>query len=117
MTLQQCTQADLLFVIDRMCKNSMGKWELKRALSDLAYEKEKARIEEARKYAKLANEARREYISTMSPYVGMKLSDVPMEVLEKAATLQKQIDSADRKWAKLMGVKLCGPKKGGDGNG
>lgn len=114
MTLQQCTRADLLFVIDRMCRHSLNKWELEQALNDLAHEKEIARIEEAKKYAKLANDARKEYISTLAPYDGMKLLDIPMEVLKKADALQKQAAAADRKWAKLMGICLDKSKKGGE---
>lgn len=111
MTLQECTRADLLWIIDRMCMYSLGKHELDRALNDLTYEKEKARIEEAKKYAKIADEKRRGYISVMAPYDGMKFGDIPMEVLEKAAELQTQAAAADQKWAKLMGINLNKSKK------
>lgn len=115
MTLEQCSKADLLWVIGRMCMYGLGKRELNRALDDLDYEKEKARINEADKYAKLAHEKRQDYIDLLHPYSGMKLGDIPTSVLKKASELQKQADAADQKWAKLMGVGLSTKKKGGAG--
>ena len=112
MTLQQCSKADLLWIIDRMCMRSLSRYDLDRALSDLACEKEEARIEEAHKYAKLADEKRRAYIALLEPYVGMKWADIPMEVLEQGAKLQEQATAADRKWAKLLGINLSKPKEG-----
>lgn len=111
MTLEQCSKTDLIWVINRMCMYSLGKRELNHALDDLAYEKEKARIDEANKYAQVAHEKRQAYINLLKPYDGMKFVDIPMLVLEKAAELQKQADAADRKWAKLLGVGLNKPKK------
>lgn len=111
MTLEQCSKADLLWIINRMCMYSLGKRELNRALDDLEYEKEKARIDEADKYARLADEKRKAYIDLLNPYVGMKWCDIPLSVLEKAAELQKQAEAADQKWAKLMRVDLSALKK------
>lgn len=106
MTLQQCTRADLLWIIDRMCMHSLGKYALDHALNDLEYEKEKARIEKAEEYNKLANKLRGEAIDILAPYDGKKWGDIPMEVIEKSAELVKQAEAADQKWANLMGIKL-----------
>ena len=114
MTLEQCSKADLLWIVDRMCMYGLCKRELKRALDDLDYKKEKARIDEADKYAKLAHEKRQAYIELLHPYDGMKWGNIPISVLKKAAELQKQADAADKKWAKLMGVGLSTKNKGGD---
>lgn len=114
MTLERCSKADLLWIINRMCMYSFGKRELDRALADLEYEKEKARIDEADQYAKLSDAKRRAYIDLLKPYAGMKWGDIPLSVLEKTAELQKQAEAADRKWAKLMRVDLSAPKKGVD---
>ena len=115
MTLEQCSKADLIFIIKRMCMCSLGKRDLDRALADLEYEKEKAKIDEADEYAKLADKKRKAYIDLLHPYDGKKWCDIPMPVLEKAAELQRQAEAADRKWAKLMGVGLSTRKKGGAG--
>ena len=112
MTLQQCSKADLLWVIERICMRNLSRCDLDIALIDLAYEKEKTRIEEAQKYAKLADEKRRAYIALLEPYDGMKWVDIPLEVLEQGAKLQEQATAADRKWAKLLGINLSKPKEG-----
>lgn len=44
MRLEQCTKADLLWIIKRMTEQSLDRWPLERALSDLEYEKEKETI-------------------------------------------------------------------------
>ena len=82
--MEQCSKTDLLWIIDRMCMYSLGKRELNRALDDLDYEKEKTRIDEADKYAKLAHEKRQAYIDLLHPYVGMKWANIPMPVIKKA---------------------------------
>ena len=115
MTLEQCSKTDLLWIIKRICMYRLGERDLDRALADLKYEKEKARIDEADQYAKLADAKRRAYLDQLKPYDGMKWCDIPLSVLDKAAALQKQAEAADRKWAKLMGVGLSTRKKGGAG--
>lgn len=115
MTLEQCSKADLVWIINRMCMYHSGKRELNRALNELDYEKEKAKIDEADEYAEVSYAKRQAYIDLLKPYYGMKFGDIPVHVLEKAAELQKQADAADQKWAKLMGVDLSKPKKGCDG--
>ena len=111
MTLEQCSKTDLLWIINRMRMYSLGEHALNRALADLKYQKEKARIDEADQYAKLVDAKRRAYIDLLKPYDGMKLCDIPLHVLEKAAELQKQAEAADQKWAKLMGCDLSAQKK------
>lgn len=112
MTLEQCSKADLRWIIDRMCMYSLNKRDLIRALGDLECKKEMDRIDAADKYAKLAHEKRQAYIDLLKPYDGMKLVDIPMPILDKAAELQKQANAADREWNKLMGIELRrSPKK------
>ena len=97
MTLQQCTKADLLWVIDRACKHNLSDWAIKAALDDLELEK-------IRKLTQFANEKRMEYIDLMKPYDGWKFIDIPLDVLKKAQAALKQAEEAERKWAKLMGL-------------
>ena len=102
-TLNECTKADLLWIINRLTI-MQGDYYLKRALNDLWYEKEKQRIAEADKYAKLANTKRREYIELLGPYDGQSIMSIPMKVLDKADTLMKEAQAADKKYMKLMGI-------------
>ena len=102
MTLQQCTKAELLWVIDRACLHGMSKRHIEYALSDLEREKISRELDEADRLNKLAHEKRMEYIELLKPYDGWKFKDIPLDVLEKAQAALDQAQEADRKWDKLM---------------
>ena len=102
--LSKYSKADLIWIINRMVANSLSKELLRRAINDLKYEKERKRFDEADKVGKIANKKRQEYIDLLSPYDGMRVLDIPIDVLEKADQLMKEAQAADRKWTKLMGL-------------
>lgn len=107
MTLAQCTKDDLLWLIDRilqMCCLNQREYYLARALEDLRYHKEKARIAEAEKFSKIADAKREEYLEILRPYDGKKLTEVPLSVLEKADRARAAADAAERKFVKLVGL-------------
>ena len=104
MTLQQCTKAELLWVIDRACKHNLSDWAIKAALNDLELEKIRKSMDEADQLREFAYEKRMEYIELMKPYDGWKFIDIPLDVLEKAQAAMDQAQEADRKWEKLMRV-------------
>ena len=104
MTLQQCTKAELLWVIDRACMHNLSDWAIKAALSDLVLEKIQKNADEADRLRKFAYEKRMEYIELMKPYDGWKIIDIPMDVLKKAQAALDAAQEADRKWDKLMRV-------------
>ena len=103
MTLQQCTKADLLWVIDRACKHNLSDWAIKAALSDLALEKIRKSADEADRLRKFAYGKRMEYCDLLKPYEGRLIKDIPLDVLKKAKAALDQAEEADRKWDKLMG--------------
>ena len=107
LALSDCTKADLLWIIKRLICFGGGSSDhyLQRALNDLWYEKEKQRIEEADKYAKLADSKRRECIELLGPYDGQPLLSIPLKVLNKADKLMKEAQEADKKYMKLSGIK------------
>lgn len=104
--LEKLSKSDLIWVIDRLlmmtCFTQKDHY-LGRALSDLKYEKELARIEKAEEFGRKADEKRREYISLLRQYDGCKYADIPLEVLEKAKQLMDEAAEADRMFAKLVG--------------
>lgn len=107
MTLAQCTKDDLLWLIDRilqMCCFHQKEYYLARALEDLRYHKEEARISEAEKFGKIADAKRQEYIEILRPYDGQKLTDIPLPVLEKAKQALDDANVAEKRFAKLIGL-------------
>lgn len=98
MTLAQCTKAELIWIINRICMDTLPGHYLDRALNELAREK-------ADEYRKLALAKKHAFADLLAPYDGMQWGDIPLEVLEKAAKLEREAEMADKKWAKLMNFK------------
>ena len=106
MRLSDCTKADLLWIIKTMCKYDLSDRTLRLALNDLAYEKERERIDRADQLVKTARDASQRYIELLKPYEGMPILDVPLDVLKQADAALAESRAANKQWAKLMGVKM-----------
>lgn len=106
MKLSDCTKADLLWIIKTMCKYDLSDRTLRLALNDLAYEKERERIDRADQLVKTARDASQRYIELLKPYEGMPILDVPLDVLKQADAALAESRAANKQWAKLMGVKM-----------
>ena len=106
MKLSDCTKADLLWIIKTMCKYDLSDRNLRLALNDLEYEKERKRFDRADLLVKTARDASQRYIELMKPYEGMPLIEVPMDVLKQADAAMTESRAANAQWAKLMGVKM-----------
>lgn len=102
-TLNECTKADLLWIINRMSVMH-GAYYLECALNELWYEKEKQRLAEASKYRKIVAEKMRAYSDLLQPYDGKPYSSIPDSVIHKAANLAKESDAAQKKFMSLMGI-------------
>lgn len=110
MTLKDCTKEELIFVIERLQFYSLsGDYYVRRALCDVAEQREERKLEEARRLSALQNQKMQEYISLMRPYEGISLMDVPEDVLDRADAAMKEAHSADMKWRKLMGIGTAKP--------
>lgn len=105
MRLSDCTKADLLWVVKHLCSHylSGGEYFLERTLNDLSFQKEQERLDEARKYAAIADSARKRWVSLMAPYDGWRLLDIPIDVIQEADAAMQEAKAADNKWQQLMG--------------
>lgn len=110
MRLSECTKAELLWVIKRLCSHYLdqGNYYLARTLIDLEYEREKKRIDDAEKYAETAANATERYVQLMRPYEGQHLTDIPLAVLEEAEAILKEMNAADESFMKLLGIENGG---------
>ena len=106
MKLTDCTKADLIWVIKRMCQLNLSDRELRTALRDLEYYKERERTGKAQRQLEIQRAATNRYIEMLRPYEGKPITAVPMAVLEEADAALAEARAADRKWRKLMGVKM-----------
>lgn len=106
MNLSDCTKADLLWIIKTMCKYDLFDRNLRLALNDLEYEKERERFDRADQALRASSVATQRYIELLKPYEGTPLMEVPMDVLEQADVALAESRAANKQWAKLMGVKM-----------
>lgn len=108
MTLKDCTKSELLWVIDHAKRHSLGMVGsyIDNALADLEYKRKMDRLDQAKKLADTASKARVEYVELLKPYDGKKLTEVPLDVLKKADDAMKRSREADKKWYRLMGIKM-----------
>lgn len=104
MKLTDCTKADLLWVIRRMCQLNLSDRELRIALCDLEDRKETKRIEKAQRLLDIQRDATQQYAEIIRLYEGKPISTVPMAALKKADAALAEARKADKQWRKLMGV-------------
>lgn len=103
MTLKECTKGELIQVIEYLNThtNFNGKYWTERALNEIQYKRELAKLRRMDELIKISAEKRRRYAEILKPYSGMKFADVPMGVLRKADKLMKEAQAADKEWEKL----------------
>ncbi|MEY8386697.1 hypothetical protein AALC17_05255 [Oscillospiraceae bacterium 38-13] len=110
MKLSDCTKEELIFVIERLqLYNLSDNYYIQRVLCDVEERRESRRLEEARCLSALFSQKWQEYIDILSPYDGKLLKDIPPEVLNRADTAMKEVQAADMKWRKLMGIHTSKP--------
>ena len=107
--LELITKKDLIWVIHRMgqiMKRRCG-WDcMDEAIEDLRYRKEQDRLNQADAAARRADMAMRRYYSILSPYDGMRLMDIPLEILQLADAAQQEAKRAEKEFNRLMEIPL-----------
>lgn len=107
LTLNDCSKADLRWLVDRLLKlattSENREYYLSHALDDLQFKKEMDCLHRRKKLSGLATEKRQEYSDIMTPYIGKPLSSIPLDVAERAREALRIAEEADAKWAKLTG--------------
>lgn len=107
MTLNECSKADLIWVIRRLLQQhcfAQEDYYLKRVLSELAWEREQQNLSKADSVFELVKEKNQARRALLAPYAKEPLRDIPLEILEQAADLELEIMALLEKWEKLMGI-------------
>lgn len=101
--LKRLSKDDLIWIISRM--SSFGQeYFLDEAILSLEYKKEKEKLDKADEINEKAYQHLMEYIDLMSPYGGKKISEIPLDILEKASKAIEQAKKLDDQWNRLMGI-------------
>lgn len=105
MTLQDCTKAELLSVIDKLRRHlfTNGDYYVRMALLEVERQREEVKYAKAEELSDLAYKKRLEYYDLLRSYEGKKLCDVPRSVLKLAENVLKEAQNYDRAWNEIMG--------------
>lgn len=105
LTLNDCTKADLIWIVKRILQMTTlnnADYYMNRALSELAFEKERKDLEEAEKVAEQCRQKWQEYIDILAQFDGKKIMDIPMDVIAKAQKVYDEAIALDKKWSLLL---------------
>lgn len=107
MNLSKCTKSELLFIIERLKKDSLVNVDLyiERYLIDLEYKRELDSLEKQKKQYDIEIEGIKKCIDLLKPYEGKKIVDIPDAILKEASEALEKSKKANKKYAKLMGLK------------
>ena len=100
MTVNDCTKEELIYIIGRL--SELSDFHLKLILNEIKFNREMKKIDEAKKWADVSYRKRDEAINLLKPYD--TIANIPDKVLKKAASLMREADAADKKWAKLSNI-------------
>jgi len=108
--LKKCTKAELLHIIDRFRRHSLGSanWIFGMAFSDLEFEKEQRRFDEADRINEAIKEADDEYRALLAPYEGKPLGEIPLPIVQRASALAKKSRELNERWFRLMDIDASG---------
>ena len=102
--LVKYSKEDLIWIINYLTRFG-DEIYLQRAVSALKLKKEQDRINEADKYAAIANKKRTEYINLLAPYDGKPWNEIPRDIMSKISNLMEEAQLADKKYMQLMNIK------------
>lgn len=100
--LEKYSKADLIWVINQLCKfRFLAEYHVRAALNELDYRKEMELLEAADRYTDLAFRKKKEYVELMKPYEGKPIKDIPKDVLNRAYQLAEDIKRANSMYMKI----------------
>ena len=115
MKLKDCTKAELIFVIKRLQMYSLSDGHyIQLALRDVEEERERKKMDEAKRLSNYSFQKLQEFIALMASYDGKRLVDIPDSALNKAYAAMREVKKAEREWNKIMGgadAKPAGKKR------
>lgn len=100
MTLEQCTKSELIQIIKQT--NWLSESRVNRALLDIEKQRIEKRFKKAEEYGRIATENLNKYIETLKPYEGKKVTDIPSNIILKAAKYEKAYTEAQKKEEEIM---------------
>lgn len=104
MTLQQCTKAELIGIIDKLKRRLLrfGDAYLTEALAEVERDRELSRISEAAKHSAASYASMLRYIELLKPFEGKNIADIPFDVVYEARECLAESKRHDKEWDRLI---------------
>ena len=101
--LENCNKDELLFILHRLERYLGGaRHIINHALIDMEMEEQITILDEAEKWAEVADKKRQEYIKLLSLVAGQEMTDETHKIFREAEKLAKEAEYADKKYIALM---------------
>lgn len=103
-SLRDLTKEELIFCIEGAIEqNSSAKFWFNRRLLDIADKRRQKKLEEDEAKGVRFINLRKEYEELIKPYRGKKLGELPSDVIEKGAALERKIKKAQEEYFATFG--------------
>lgn len=102
MKVSDCTKAELVWIVNWL--TGVAPQAVGRAMASLEQQKELSLAEKMDRLAQDAYEKQQRYFELLRQYDGAKLADIPLETLEEALRLNKQVEELDAEYLRLWGT-------------
>ena len=112
MEIKQCTKAQLLNIIDRLCfYDSANEYHVARALGEIEMERIEQQCEESDRLNQLSYSKRTEAAELLKPYEGRPIAEIPSNIVKKVLRLIDEAKEADYQCNKLNGIRIRRKKR------
>lgn len=99
LSIKDLTKEELIYCIENVLKmNSSAKFWFERRVLDIANIRREKKLQDEEAKGKRWIDLQKEYEELTKPYRGKKLTEWPMDVIEKGAALERKIREAQEEY-------------------
>lgn len=103
-TLRDLTKEELIYCIEHTLeRNSSAKFWFERRLIDIADKRRRKKLKEDEEKGNRWISLLKEYEELLKPYKGAKIGDLPADIIEKGAKLEREIKKAQEEYFDTFG--------------
>lgn len=103
-TLRDLTKEELIYCIEHSLEhNSSAKFWFERRLLDIADKRREKKLKEDEEKGSRWIDLQKEYAELLKPYSGKKLGEIPADILERGAELERKIQKAQEEYFATFG--------------
>lgn len=104
-SFKKYSKAELIWILEKVCTTYGGSSLTRAAMHDLETKQQIERLNKCDAISKEAAACRARYFEMIKPYDGKPLSEIPRDVLERAAQEIEKAQKLDKEWEHM--IKQC----------